>query len=97
MSRLDNRSWLETEHFFNAKISNVLPETPYHDSKSQTRLSRFEIYDKTPVNYLDNVMFVDPITRQTLEYANQTPFGHNPQNNIALDPDTDQYCLNSKI
>ena len=27
-------------------------------------------YDKIPVNYLDNVMYVDPITRQFFENAN---------------------------
>ena len=32
-----------------------------------------QCYDKIPVNYLDTVMNVDPITRQTFEYANQIP------------------------
>ena len=49
-----------------------------------------QCYDKIPVNYLDTVMYVDPITRQTFEYANQIPCENNPQNVISLDPDTDQ-------
>ena len=38
-------------------------------------------------------MYVDPITRQTFEYANQIPCENNPQNVISLDPDTDQYYV----
>ena len=38
-------------------------------------------------------MYVDPITRQTFEYANQTPCENNPQNVISLDPDTNQYYV----
>ena len=38
-------------------------------------------------------MYVDPITRQTFEYINQIPCENNPQNVIALDPDTDQYYV----
>ena len=52
-----------------------------------------QCYDKIPVNYLDTVMYVDPITRQTFEYANQIPCENNPQNVISLDPDTDQYYV----
>ena len=44
MSELNNRYLLETEHFFYNNNSNVPPETPCHDSKSQTRLFRFEIF-----------------------------------------------------
>ena len=29
-----------------------------------------QCYDKIPVNYFDTVLYVDPITRQTFEYAN---------------------------
>ena len=43
-----------------------------------------------PVNNLDTVMYVDPITRQTFEYASQIPFENNPQNDIALGTDTTQ-------
>ena len=35
-------------------------------------------------------MFVDPITRQIFEHANQFPYENNPQNVIALDPDINQ-------
>ena len=35
-------------------------------------------------------MYVDPITRQTFNYANHIPCENNQQNVIALDPDTDQ-------
>ena len=38
-------------------------------------------------------MYVDPITRQTFEYANQIPCENNPQNVISLDPDTGYYVL----
>ena len=31
-------------------------------------------YDQFPVNYIDTVMYVDPITRQIFEYANQIPW-----------------------
>ena len=34
-------------------------------------------------------MYVDPITRQTFNYATPIEFGNNPQYNIELDPDTD--------
>ena len=45
MSKLNNRYWLETQHFFfNNDSSNVSTDTPYHDTKSQTRISRFEIF-----------------------------------------------------
>ena len=40
-------------------------------------------------------MCVDPITRQTFEYANQIPCQTNPHNVIALDPDTDQYYVST--
>ena len=52
-----------------------------------------QCYDKLPVNYLDTVMYVDPITRQTFEYANQIPWESNPQNVFALDPETDQFYV----
>ena len=38
-------------------------------------------------------MYVDPITRQTFEYANQIPCENTPQNVISFDPDTDQYYV----
>ena len=46
-----------------------------------------QCYDKIPVNYFDTELYVDPITLQTFEYANQIPCENNPQK--SLDPDTD--------
>ena len=40
-------------------------------------------------------MCVNPITRQTFEYANQIPCHNNPQNVLALDPDTFQYYVSN--
>ena len=45
-------------------------------------------YDKVLVNYLNTVMYVDTITRQTFEYVNQKPCKNNPQNVNSLDLDT---------
>ena len=87
MSKLNNRYWLETEHFFNSHSSTTSSDTPYHDTKSHTCLSRFEIM------YVRTVMYGDPITRQTFEHANQIPCENSPQNVISLDPDTDQYYV----
>ena len=50
-----------------------------------------QCYDKIPGNYLDTVMYVDPITRQIFEYANKNPCENNPQIVFSLDPDTDHY------
>ena len=36
-------------------------------------------------------MYVDPITSETFQYANQIPCENNPQNVMALDRDTNQY------
>ena len=44
MSELINRYWLETEHFFNNHSSTTSSDTPYHDTKSQARISRFEFF-----------------------------------------------------
>ena len=49
LSQLNNRYWLETEHFFNNHSSTTSTDTPYHDTKSQTRLSRFEIFPENKV------------------------------------------------
>ena len=38
-------------------------------------------------------MYVDPITRQTFNYANQILWEKTTQNVIALDPDTNQYYV----
>ena len=63
MSKLNNRYWLETEHFFNNHSSTTSSDTPYHDTKSQTRLSRFE-------NFPENKMFCNKLIPL---YATQYP------------------------
>ena len=55
LSKLNNRYWLETEHFFNNHSSTIPTDTLYHDTKSQTRLSRFE-------NFPENKMFCNKPT-----------------------------------
>ena len=50
-----------------------------------------QCYDKIPIHYKDTIKFVDPITRQTFDYATPIPCENNPQIPIALDPDTDDY------
>ena len=46
-------------------------------------------FDRKPVQYKDTLKYVDPITRQTYEYATPIPCDKNPRNIIELDPDTD--------
>ena len=46
-----------------------------------------QFYYKIPISHLDNVMNVDPITRQTFNNANQFSCKTNPQNVCALEPD----------
>ena len=45
--------------------------------------------DRIPINYEDTLMSVDPITRQTYDYATPIPCDNYPRNIIELDPDTD--------
>ena len=62
MSKLNNRYWFETEHLFYYNNSNIPSETPYRDSKSQIRLSRFEIFP-------ENKMFCNkPTPLYTTQY-----------------------------
>ena len=73
--------------FFYAEGSTAwLSVCPHHLSPSYIA---GQSYDKIHVTYLDTVMYVDPITSQTFEYANRTSRGNKPQNVIPLDPDTD--------
>ena len=44
MSKLNSRYWLQTEPFFNNDNSNIPPKSSYNDSKSQTQLSRFQLF-----------------------------------------------------
>ena len=46
-------------------------------------------FDRIPIHYKDTLMYVDPITRQTYDYATPIPCNKNPRNIIELDPDTD--------
>ena len=41
------------------------------------------------MQYKDTLMYVDPITRQTYDFATPIPCDTNPRNIIELDPDTD--------
>ena len=45
-------------------------------------------FDRFPIHYRKTIMNVDPITRQTFNYATPIECGNNPQHNIELDPDT---------
>ena len=45
-------------------------------------------FDRILIQYRETIMYVDPITRQTFNYATPIECGNNPQNNIELDPDT---------
>ena len=67
-----------------------MDECPHH--LSQLYIAE-KCYDKIPISYFDTVKYVDPITRQTFDYATRIPCENNPQNLIALDPDTDQYYV----
>ena len=46
-------------------------------------------FDRIPIHYRETIMYVDPITRQTFNYATPIECGKNPQNIIELDPDAD--------
>ena len=45
-------------------------------------------FDRFPIHYRKTIMNVDPITRQTFNYATPIECGNSPQNIIELDPDT---------
>ena len=42
-------------------------------------------FDRIPIHYKDTLMYVDPITRQTYNYATPIPCDNNPRNIIELD------------
>ena len=46
-------------------------------------------FDRIPVHFKDTLMYVDPITRQTYDYATPITCDNNPNNIIELDPDSD--------
>ena len=45
--------------------------------------------DRIPIHYRETIMYVDPITRQSFNYATPIERGNNPQNVIESEPDTD--------
>ena len=46
-------------------------------------------FDRIPIHFKDTLMHVDPITRQTYDYATPITCENNPRNIIELDPDSD--------
>ena len=46
-------------------------------------------FDRIPIHYRETIMYVDPITRQTFNYATPIECGNNPQINIESHPDAD--------
>ena len=57
-----------------------------------------EYFDRILIHYTETIMYVDPITRQTFNYATPIECGNNPQKIHELDPDTDDedfYVLTS--
>ena len=46
-------------------------------------------FDRIPIHYREIIMYLDPITRQTFNYATPTECGSNPKKIIELDPDAD--------
>ena len=45
-------------------------------------------FDRIPIRFKDTLMYVDPITRQTYDYATPITCDINPNNIIELDPDS---------
>ena len=46
-------------------------------------------FDRIPIHFKDTLMYVDPFTRQTFEYATLITCENNPKKNIELDPDSE--------
>ena len=46
-------------------------------------------FDRIPIHFKDTLIYVDPITRQTYDYATPITCDNNPKNIIELDPDSD--------
>ena len=46
-------------------------------------------FDRIPIHLKDTLMYVDPITRQTYDYATPIACDNNPKNIFELDPDSD--------
>ena len=55
-----------------------------------------QCFDRIPIHFKDTLMYVEPITRQTYDYATPITCDNNPRNIIELDPypdDQDFYIL----
>ena len=50
----------------------------------------FRCFDRIPIHFKDTLMYVDPITRQTYDYATPITCDNNPRNIIELYPDSDE-------
>ena len=46
-------------------------------------------FDRIPIHYKDTLLYVDPNTRQTYDYASPNPCDNNPRSIIEMDPDSD--------
>ena len=47
-------------------------------------------FDRISIHFKDTLMYVDPITRQTYDYATPITCDNNPRNKIELDPDSNE-------
>ena len=45
--------------------------------------------DRIPIRFKDTLLYVDPITRPTYDYAPPIACDNNPRNIIEVDPDSD--------
>ena len=50
-------------------------------------------FDRIPIHFKDTLMYVDPITRQTYDYATPIACDNNPRNITELDPDSDDQAV----
>ena len=46
-------------------------------------------FDCIPIHFVDTLINIDPITRQTYDYDTPITCDNNPRNNIEIDPDSD--------
>ena len=49
----------------------------------------YRCFDRIPIHFKDTLVYVDPITRQTYDYATPITCDNNPRMIIELDPDSD--------
>ena len=54
-------------------------------------------FDRIPINFKDTLMYVDPITRQSYDYATPLACNNNPRNFIELDPDSERFLHSCTI